>query len=95
MRRFFPGLIINSSLTEGNSNLLIESNSINYPSYSLYDNFLDSSVDSNQKDFSKVKLLLYVSSLLFDNASPNEPKEIVNDLTSLKSFAAKFLNLVQ
>ena len=95
MRRFFPGLIINSSLTEGNSNLLIESNSIDYPTYSLYDNFLDFSVDSNQKEFSNVKLLLHVSSFLFDNAPPNEPKEIFNDLTSLKSFAAKFLNLVQ
>jgi hypothetical protein len=95
MRKFFPGLLINSSLTEGHSNLLIESNSINYPTYSLYESYLDSSVDNNNKDFSNVKLILFVASLISDTNPSIDLKGYVNDIAPLKSHAAKFLNLIQ
>ena len=95
MKKFRPGLLINSSLTEGNSNLLIESNSINYPTYSLFDNFLDLSAGYYSNEFSYTRLLIWTASLISDTTSSTDTNEHIKDPASLKSHATEFLNLIQ
>lgn len=95
MRKFFPGLLINSSRTEGNSNLLMEANSINYPIFSLYENFLDSFGDHSNDYLPNDKLLHCIENLIKDISPLKDPGAIVNELIPLKSYAAKFLSIIQ
>ena len=95
MRKFSPGLLINSSRTEGHSNLIIEANSINYPTFSLYDNFLDSSGDHLINYLPNDKLLHCIKNLIKDISPLKDPEATVNGLIPLKSNAAKFLSIIQ
>ena len=95
MRKFSPGLLINSSRTEGHSNLLIEAISINYPTFSLYDNFLDSSGGHLDDYLPNDKLLHCIENSIKDISPLKGPGATVNGLIHLKSYAAKFLSIIQ
>jgi hypothetical protein len=95
MQKFSPGLLINSSRTEGHSNLLIEAISINYPTFSLYDNFLDSTGDHLHDYLPNDKLLHCIENSIKDISPLKDPEATVNGLIPLKSYAAKFLSIIQ